>query len=103
MARENFIVLDAEDSTRARVRSFTDDSTPDPITITRSDNSKWRNHWLKKNPQPTPGRPFIYGTRPNSFKMAAGVIDAIPTGGTFTLTGASGGTTSALAYDASAA
>jgi hypothetical protein len=103
MAREIFIVLDAGDPARARVRSFTDDSGADPIVIARSDDSKWRRHWLKRNPRPQPGRPFVYSTRPNSHKIGAGVTDATPTDGTFTLTGAAGGTTSALAYNASAA
>lgn len=103
MARDVFIVLDAEDPSRARVKSFFDETNADPIVIYRSDNDTWRFHWLKKNPASEINRPFVYGERPNSFKVGAGVVDATPTGGTYTITGPSGGTTSAIAYDASAA
>jgi hypothetical protein len=103
MARNIFVLTDSDDPARSTVMSFTEETSASPITIARSDFSTWRFHWIKTNPQPSPGRPYIYGTRPNSFKVAAGITDATPTGGTFTLTGAAGGTTSALAYNASAA
>jgi hypothetical protein len=104
MARDVYVLTDAIDPSKALVKSFTDDGPADPFVISRSDDSKYRIHWLKTNPLNQTGKPCVYlPSRPVSVKVGAGIIDAIPTAGTFTLTGAGGGTSAAIAFDASAA
>ena len=103
MARRFFFNLDAEDPSQALVKSFIDDTQASPLVFARGDNFTANCYFLRVNPFPVPGRPFIYVNAPSTFKLAAGEIDATPTGGTFTLTGAAGGTTAAIAYNASAA
>lgn len=105
MARELYARIDAVNLSSGLVRSFYDDATVDPPEIVRGDLSKWRVHCLKANPLPTPGRPHVYvASAPAELTIGAGIIDAAPTGGTFTITDPNAAqTTAAIAFDASAA
>ncbi len=103
MARKIFVNLDAEDKTQAFVVSFTNDSIATSPRFFRDDIVPYEFHFLRRNPAAeATGLPFIY-VQPDSLKVGAGAIGAEPDGGTFTLTGGEGGTTSAIAYNASAA
>lgn len=104
MARELFVLTDCDDPSNALVKSFTDDSAPEAPVITRSDDSKWRFHWLKRNPAQIPGRPFVYlDAPPVTVKVGAGEIDEPPDGGTFTGTETQASqTTGNIAFNASA-
>lgn len=103
--RDYYINLDAELPTQALVRSLSDDSQASAPTFYRDETYTTRFHFLRTNPNTASSRRFVYVPTSgiSSLKAAAGIIDAAPDGGTFTLTGGAGGTTSALAYNASAA
>src|SRR5690348_16303297 len=103
MARKHYVNLDAEDPTEAFVISFTNDGVALPPRFVRDDVADHEFHFLRRNPVAADtGLLFTYAT-PVSLKVGCGSIGATPDGGTFTLTGAAGGTTSALAYNAAAA
>jgi len=106
--RKYFINLGA-DADGALVDSFASDVAMDAerIAFRRDDALDIELHFLNINPAADrqPGRPFVY-VNPSGWtvKVGAGTIDAVPTGGTFTLTdSAAGQTTGTIAYNASAA
>ncbi len=103
--RDYFINLDAERPAHALVQSFLEDGQASAPAFYRDETYLCRFHFLRANPNTTSSRPFVYvpSAGITSLKVAAGTIDAAPSGGTFTLTGAAGGTTGALNYNDSAA
>lgn len=103
--RDYFINLDAEVPSQALVISYAEAAQASAPVFYRDETYACRFHFLRSNPNTTSSRPFVYVPTSgiSTLKVAAGIVDAAPTGGTFTLTGGAGGTTSALAYNASAA
>jgi hypothetical protein len=104
--RTLYINRDEDDPTKAFVTSFLDDS---PLTRlpkwARSDNRPVRICLLARNQDVNSSFPFSY-VDPSNFaavKLAGGLIGEEPDGGTFTISSSAGGTTTALAYNISAA
>lgn len=98
-----YINLDEGDPAKALVSSFADDSPlTEPPKWARSDSKPVKLMFLRRTQDVNAPFPF-YFVDPSTFtstKFAGGVIGSSPDGGTFTLTGSSGGTTSALAFNA---
>lgn len=105
MARKLFVFNLSADPDKSLMAGLTSDVALDPQTFFRGDVIEAECYFRKDNPRPTPGRPYIFLDPPATFKLAArqSSIYTFPTGGTFTITVPAGGTTSALAYNASAA
>lgn len=103
--RDFFINLDAETPAQALVTGFDEDAQAAAPVFYRDETYACRFHFGRKNPNKTSSRALVYVPTSgiSTLKVAAGIVDAAPTGGTFTLTGGTGGTTSALNYNASAA
>lgn len=105
-ALDFFINESASDPSQALVAGFFTNQLAAPVVLPQGDNAKAvRLHFLTGNPDTNnPSRPFIYSTPPAAVTLAAGRIDAVVDGGTFTVTdGVASQTTAAIAYNASAA
>lgn len=88
MPKDFFYLIGAETLAKGLVTSFYETGTPLSPQMVQSDNSPSRHHFLRPNPYPTTGRPFIYADA-RTFahaKVSQGIRGIKPDGGVLVLT-----------------